>query len=45
MSASDAPGIGRRLQDWLPRLVLAPSFALILVFVYGFIVWPAILSM
>ena len=32
------------LQDWLPKLVLAPSFALILVFVYGFIVFTAVLS-
>ena len=28
-----------RLQDWLPRLVLAPSFALVLFFVYGFNLW------
>lgn len=33
-----------RLQDWLPRLVLSPSFALILVFVYGFIVYTSYLS-
>jgi glucose/mannose transport system permease protein len=26
-----------RLQDWLPKLVLAPSFAVTLLFVYGFI--------
>ncbi|MEQ1938243.1 sugar ABC transporter permease [Mesorhizobium sp. CN5-321] len=32
------------LQEWLPKLVLAPSFALILVFVYGFIVFTAFLS-
>lgn len=32
------------LQDWLPRLVLAPSFAVILLFVYGFIIWTVILS-
>ena len=32
------------LQDWLPRLVLAPSFAVILVFVYGFILWTIYLS-
>ena len=24
-----------RLQDWLPKLVLAPSFAVTLLFVYG----------
>jgi glucose/mannose transport system permease protein len=32
------------LQEWLPKLVLAPSFALILLFVYGFIVFTAVLS-
>ncbi|MGC4025966.1 MAG: sugar ABC transporter permease [Mesorhizobium sp.] len=32
------------LQDWLPKLVLAPSFALILLFVYGFILFTAVLS-
>lgn len=31
-------------QDWLPRLVLAPSFALILLFVYAFILFTAALS-
>ncbi len=33
-----------KLQDWLPRLVLAPSFAVILLFVYGFILWTIYLS-
>ncbi len=33
-----------RLQAWLPRLVLAPSVAITLVFVYGFIGWTAALS-
>ena len=33
-----------RLQSWLPRLVLAPSFALVLVFVYGFNLWTVALS-
>ena len=32
------------LQHWLPRLVLAPSFALVLVFVYGFNLWTLLLS-
>jgi glucose/mannose transport system permease protein len=35
----------RSVQDLLPRLVLAPSFAVILVFVYGFILWTVYLSM
>jgi glucose/mannose transport system permease protein len=33
------------LQDWLPRIVLAPSFAIILLFVYGFILWTVYLSL
>ena len=38
------PSIRARVQDMLPRLVLAPSFALIAVFVYGFIAWTFYLS-
>jgi glucose/mannose transport system permease protein len=33
-----------RLQGLLPKLVLAPSFALVLVFVYGFNLWTVLLS-
>ncbi|WP_127145558.1 carbohydrate ABC transporter permease [Pelagibacterium montanilacus] len=33
-----------RLQDFLPKLVLSPSFFLILFFVYGFIAYTAYLS-
>ncbi len=33
-----------RIDRWLPRLVLAPSFLVSLVFVYGFIVWNGCLS-
>ncbi len=33
-----------RLQALLPRIVLAPSFALVLVFVYGFNLWTLFLS-
>ncbi|WP_137938816.1 sugar ABC transporter permease [Chitinivorax sp. B] len=32
------------LDKWLPKLVLAPSFVLTLVFVYGFIAWNGYLS-
>lgn len=32
------------LQDWLPRIVLAPSFAAVLLFVYGFILFTGVLS-
>ncbi|WP_037150481.1 carbohydrate ABC transporter permease [Rhizobium freirei] len=33
-----------RLQNALPQIVLAPSFLLTIIFVYGFIVWTAYLS-
>ncbi|MDJ0686416.1 MAG: sugar ABC transporter permease [Alphaproteobacteria bacterium] len=33
-----------KLQDWLPRLVLSPSVALIAIFVYGFILYTSYLS-
>lgn len=33
-----------RLQNWLPKLVLAPSLAVIMVFVYGFILYTVLLS-
>ncbi len=33
-----------RLQEWLPRIVLAPSFAAVLLFVYGFILFTGALS-
>ncbi|WP_262271079.1 carbohydrate ABC transporter permease [Microvirga yunnanensis] len=34
----------RGIEDWLPRLVLAPSFAALVVFVYGFILFTIYLS-
>jgi glucose/mannose transport system permease protein len=42
MSTTAAPRV--TLQEFLPRLVLAPSFALILLFVYGFIIFTGVLS-
>jgi glucose/mannose transport system permease protein len=33
-----------RLAEWLPRIVLAPSFAAVMVFVYGFILFTGYLS-
>jgi glucose/mannose transport system permease protein len=37
-------GLGDRLRDVVPKLVLAPSFALVLFFVYGFNLWTLLLS-
>ncbi|WP_380054014.1 carbohydrate ABC transporter permease [Falsihalocynthiibacter sp. SS001] len=33
-----------RLQEWIPKLVLSPSLAMVLVFVYGFIAFTIYLS-
>jgi glucose/mannose transport system permease protein len=44
MTASTAPDFRTRLQDWLPKLVLAPSFAVTILFVYGFIGFTVLLS-
>ncbi len=33
-----------RLQNWIPKLVLSPSLAMVLVFVYGFILFSVYLS-
>ncbi|WP_413992542.1 carbohydrate ABC transporter permease [Labrys okinawensis] len=43
-TAPARPGLREKMQDALPKIVLAPSFALILVFVYGFILWTIYLS-
>lgn len=49
MAATDAgPDAGldfrTRLQNWLPKIVLAPSFAVMVIFVYGFIAFTIYLS-
>ncbi|MBU6952796.1 sugar ABC transporter permease [Hahella sp. HN01] len=33
------------LERWLPKMVLAPTFVMMLVFIYGYIIWTAVLSM
>lgn len=37
--------LSRRLEDLLPKLVVAPTFVAALVFIYGFILWNAWLSL
>jgi len=44
MARSAAPSTRNYLQELLPRIVLAPSFAAVLIFVYGFILFTAYLS-
>jgi glucose/mannose transport system permease protein len=40
-----APVTLRAPTDWLPRLVLAPSFVLSMLFIYGFMLWNGYLSL
>jgi len=39
-----APSARARFEHWLPRLVLAPSFVLSFLFIYGLIAWNGYLS-
>mgnify|MGYP003546473447 len=44
MAVTAQADLRTKLQDWLPKLVLAPSFAVTLLFVYGFILFTVLLS-
>jgi glucose/mannose transport system permease protein len=46
MAATTGSGVDfrMRLQTWLPKLVLSPSLAIVLIFVYGFIAFTIYLS-
>ena len=44
MASAVESDLRTRLQNWLPKLVLAPSFAATLLFVYGFILFTVVLS-
>ena len=39
-----AASLRERLQNVVPKLVLAPSFIVVLIFVYGFNLWTLLLS-
>lgn len=43
-SRSAAISYGRRLERWLPQIVVSPIFAASLFFVYGFIAWTVYIS-
>ncbi len=44
MATSADADFKTRLQNWIPKLVLSPSLAMMLVFVYGFILFSVYLS-
>ncbi|MEM9523108.1 MAG: sugar ABC transporter permease [Pseudomonadota bacterium] len=44
MALSASADFKSRLQSWIPRLVLSPSLAMVLIFVYGFILFSVYLS-
>jgi len=43
-AAAVQPSAAARLSRWMPRLVLAPSFTLAFIFIYGLIAWNGVLS-
>ena len=43
-TASAGPDFRTRLQEWLPKIVLSPSIAMVFVFVYGFILFTIYVS-
>ncbi|WP_097155809.1 carbohydrate ABC transporter permease [Cohaesibacter gelatinilyticus] len=44
MMARSHGGIARKLERWIPQLVVSPGFLAIVVFVYGFIFWTGYIS-
>lgn len=36
--------LGDRLASWIPKLVVSPTLLITLIFVYGFVIWTAVLS-
>src|SRR5688500_6087452 len=44
MDPSPRRGFLDLLESWLPRIVVAPTFLLCLFFIYGYILWTAVLS-
>lgn len=44
MARSASADFKSRLQSWIPKLVLSPSLAMVLIFVYGFILFSVYLS-
>lgn len=45
--STNAQGVSfaTRLETWLPRIVVAPTFVAMMVFIYGFIIWTAVISL
>ena len=38
------PGLAEKFEQFIPKLVVAPTFIAMLVFIYGYILWNALLS-
>ena len=45
LTQSPSKGFFDYLEDGIPKLVLAPTFLAALIFIYGFILWTAWISM
>ncbi len=44
-AAPPSPRLLDKIEAWMPKIVLAPTFVCALVFIYGFILWNAYLSL
>ena len=42
---NNSPSAAARLSQWMPKLVLAPSFILAMAFIYGLMAWNGYLSL
>ena len=42
---ADSPSFMDKVEGWLPKIVLAPTFVCALLFIYGYILWNAYLSL
>ncbi|WP_094710830.1 carbohydrate ABC transporter permease [Hahella sp. CCB-MM4] len=43
-AAKQSGGLLQRMEHWIPKMVVAPTFIMMLVFIYGYIIWTGVLS-
>ncbi len=43
-TAKQSTGLLQRMEHWIPKMVVAPTFIMMLVFIYGYIIWTGVLS-
>ncbi len=43
-AAKQSGGLLQRMEHWIPKMVVAPTFIMMLVFIYCYIIWTGVLS-